>query len=789
MVGTLLGRYRLLEKIGAGGMGVVYRARDERLERDVAVKILPAGTLADEAQRRRFRKEALVLSKLNHANIAMVLDFDTQEGVDFLVMEYVPGETLDDKLARGALPESEVQRLGMQLAQGLVEAHEKWVVHRDLKPGNLQVTPDGQLKILDFGVASLRQPVSETSTTRGLSRATASAASDTGDFAGTVPYMSPEQLSGGKVDARSDVYAAGTVLYEMATGKRPFWEVQGPQLVAAILNQTPPVPTTLNREISPELESVVLKALEKEPDHRYQSARELRMDLERLGTSAPLLAQRPRPRRRRRWLALAGAAAVLVVAGLMLNAYGLRDRFLGRSSRIRSLAVLPIENLSGDPNQEYFADGMTDQLITDLAQITALKVISRTSSMQYKSVRKPLREIARELGVEAIVAGSVLRSGERMRITAQLIRASTDEHIWAQSYDRDVSDFLALQNEVARAITDTIRVTVAPGELASPSQTRKVDPLALEAYLKGRYQYDHSQLESAIASFEQAITIDPGYAQAYAGLARTYCQGSGGVFDSEEALPKAKAAAKRALELDPGLADVYTDFGYFKAFYEWKWQEAEADFKRAIQLHPGGATGHSQYAYYLTLTKRFDEAIVEYRRARELDPLSVAIEIGSLIPLNWGRRYDQAIQAASKVLESRPDDRAAKLIRGQAYLFEKRYAESIAQLRQLVDSGDTGFWDLSSLGSAYARSGNRSEALKILQRMQASPKDMELHAYCVAVLYTALGDKDRAFEWLDKSIESHSEEATAIPVDPLLDALREDPRYKALLPRLGFPAG
>jgi non-specific serine/threonine protein kinase len=446
-------------------MGVVYWARDERLDRDVALKVLPSGTLADEAARKRFRKEALALSQLNHPNIATVYDFDTDQGMDFLVMEYIPGVTLDEKVAAGPLVEQEISRLGTQLAQGLAAAHEVGVVHRDLKPGNVRVTPDGRVKILDFGLAELLRPGDEDKE----ARVTATLSQAQGVM-GTLPYMSPEQLQEKNVDSRSDIYAAGAVLYELATGQRPFVETRGVRLIDAILHQAPPAPTTLNPHVSFQLERIILKALDKDPKRRYPSARELSLDLERLGALPPVPAVLT-PRPVRSWftlLVLALAATALITALVAVNVNGLRDWFRGNpnAASIRSLAVLPLENLSGDKEQEYFVDGMTDELITDLARISSLRVISRTSVMQYKGTNKPLPQIARELNVGAVVEGTVMRSGNRVRITAQLVQAPTDKHLWAETYERDLRNVLALQGDVARDITSKVQVKLTSQEHA-----------------------------------------------------------------------------------------------------------------------------------------------------------------------------------------------------------------------------------------------------------------------------------------------------------------------------------
>src|ERR1017187_6292799 len=484
LVGQTLGHYCIVEKIGAGGMGEVFRAHDQHLDPDVAIKFRPPGTRGDESAHKRFHKEALALSKLNHPNIATIPDFDTQRGVDFLVMEYIPGIMLSEKLAARLLPEKEVISLGTQLAEGLSAAHERGVVHRDLKPGNLRLTADGRLKILDFGLARLRLPVTPTATTERLS--------ETQTMAATLPYMAPEQLLGGEIEARTAIHTAGEVLYEMATGQQPFAQMERSQLIGAILHRPPRPATALNPRLSPELERIISKCLEKEPENRYQSAKELAIDLRRFALPAGSRALASSPASKRRsWLVPACfglTLLALLLVSFAFNLGGIRKRMFGHGNTvIQSIAVLPLENLSHDQQQEYFVDGMTDELITDLARIKGLRVISRTSAMHYKGTRKTLPEIAAELHVDAIVEGSVLREGDRLRVTAQLIHAATDTHLWAESYQRDVRDFWAVQNDVARAIANAIEIKLTPKEQGHAARTDSATFAVHDAYLKGRY--------------------------------------------------------------------------------------------------------------------------------------------------------------------------------------------------------------------------------------------------------------------------------------------------------------
>ncbi|MFQ5816610.1 MAG: protein kinase [Terriglobia bacterium] len=790
MIGKTLGHYRVLEKIGAGGMGEVYRAHDERLDRDVALKVLPAGALADAAARKRFRKEALALSKLNHPNIETVYDFDTQEGVDFLVMEHIGGESLAEKVAQGALGEKEVGRLGMQLAEGMAAAHAAGVVHRDLKPGNLRVTPDGRLKILDFGLAKLLRPVAEPGA------APTESLTETRGITGTLPYMAPEQLRGEEVDARADLWAAGAVLYEMATSQRPFKGKTGYELSSAILNQAPQPPSELNRHVSPELERIILKCLEKDPEHRYQSARELLADFRRLTAPAVEVPRRQVPAGSARLLLRLGGVGLAVVV-LLAVLFGLNVGRVGEwlgmggATRIDSIAVLPLANLSGDPEQEYFVDGMTEALITELSKIGALKVISRTSAMRYKGTDKPLPQIARELGVDAVVEGSVLRVGEQVRITAQLVEAATDRHLWAESYQRGLTDILALQSEVARAIAREIKVTVTPAEEARLARARPVNPEVYELYLRGRYhcaQWTPKEMNKAVEYLQQAIERDPGYAPAHAELATCYTVLA--FFDyllPREAYPKTRAAANKALEIDDRLAEAHVALGGMSWYFEWNLQEAEREYKQAIELNPNHSMAHVWSAYTLGEAGRWEEAVAAARRAQELDPLSLWANNAAGEVFYLKREYDQAIKEFGKNLDLDPNDAGAYYFLAWPYEQKGIYAEAIALLEKAVTLSESVPIYVAGLGHAYALAGKRSEALKILDQLQGQTTLMPPSPFDMALVYIGLGDKEKAFEWLEKAYEERSMRLVFLKEGPRFDSLRSDPRFQDLLRRMNFP--
>ncbi len=751
MIGRTLSHYRILEKIGAGGMGVVHRARDERLGRDVAIKILPAGALDDASARERFRREALALSSLNHPHIATIYDLDRQDGVDFLVMEYIPGRTVAHMVSGKALRESEAASIGCQIVEALEEAHEQGIVHGDLTSENVIVTPKGWVKVLDFGLATLRGPM--------LQGAETAAYTGESVVRGTLPYMAPEQLLQGRADARTDLYALGVLLYEMLTGRLPFHEALAPALIDAICHRAPAPPGTLNPLLSSLTDRVVLRLLHKDPERRYQSAGELSGDLRRICSTGPASFARD-------------------------DAERAADR-----PRIDSIAVLPLENLSGDPEQDYFADGMTEALIAGLAKIQALRVISRTSVMRYKGTRIGLPEIARALDVQAIVEGSVLRSGSRVRITALLVDTETDRHLWAETYERDVGDILSLQAEVAQAIAGEIRISITPQESARFARRSPVDPDAYNAYLKGRYHWEKRSeegLAKALHFFQEAIDRDPTYAPAYSGLADYYITlGNFNLAESHDVYPKAKAAALRGLERDPASAEAYTSLASVKGSYEWDREGAERDFRHAIALNPNYANAHHWYADHLVSLARFEEAMEQIARAQSLDPLSLVMSADAGGYLFYAGRYDEAIAQVLKTLEL--DPRFAPSYRQLGGIYEQKgmFREAIEVFEKARDMSGSATYSLTALAYTYALSGRREEALKMLAQLDEIAKRKYVSLYSLAAVHVALGDFDRAFELLDRAVKAHDRALIWLKVAPRFDRVRSDPRFRAILRTVG----
>jgi len=784
MIGQTLGHYRILEKVAAGGMGVVYRARDEQLDRDVAVKVLPSGTLSDDTARRHFRKEAMALAKLNHPNIETVYEFGTQEGTDFLVMEYVPGETLAGRLSQGMLPEKEVVALGMQIAAALEEAHERGIVHRDLKPANIAITGKGRAKILDFGLAKLLRPVAE---------ATTDTLTDSQAAAGTLPYMPPEQLVGEPVDARADIYTIGAVLYEMATGRRAFREEQTSRLIDAILHQPPVAPRALNPRLSAELETIILKCLDKEPGRRYQSATELLVDLRRLplpssANTVPLPAS-PVWGRVTKLIAY-GVLGLLVLAVALtaMNAGGWRDRLLGRlrTPQIQSLAVLPFENLTGDAEQDYFADGMTEALITNLGQVQALRIISRTSVMKYKAARRPLPDIARELHVDAIIEGSVSHFQNLAQITARLVYAPTDAQLWSKSYQRDLQNVLVMQGEVASAIVGEIKVKLTEQEQARLARAGSVNPAAHEAYLKGNYLRwgTQEQKQRSKEYFEEATRIDPNYAPAYAGLANYYLSNS--ELLPSVTMPQARRYAQKALDLDPALADAHLVLGAVHFIGDRDWVGADHEFKRAIELNPGDSEAHRTYSYYLSALSRKQEAQAEARHAQDLDPLYIVTQVTSGWVFYFAGQYDKAIEQCQKALELDPNSAGAYDCMGSSYLARGMYDQAIAACQQAVKLSEKAPSRAVGLGESYAAAGRKLEAQEVLRQLRERSRQTYVSPVFLARLYLASGEREQALAELNEAFQGSDYHLVWLNVERAFDPLRPDARFQELLHRVGF---
>ena len=773
LIGQVVGHYRILEKLGGGGMGVVYKALDTKLDRSVALKFLPPHLSMDEEAKARFIHEAKAASALDHVNIGYIHEIDeTDDGQLFIAMAFYAGETLKKKITRGPLPIDEALDYAVQIAEGLGRAHEAGIIHRDIKPANVMVTEEGLVKIVDFGLAKM----ADVSLTQ------------TGTTLGTVAYMSPEQAQGEAVDQRTDLWSLGVVLYELLTGERPFRGDYAEAIIYAIRHDEPEPITALRPEVPEDLARIVENLLRKDREARYASAEALLADLQAIkqGEAAEKQAVAPvasgSSSRNRVWIYGGGALVVLVLAAFIAS-----QLFSGGSRSIDSIAVLPLANLSGDPKQEYFSDGMTDALIENLGQIEALRVISRTSVMPYKTDPKPLREVGRALDVAGVVEGTVKSSGDLIEVTVRLYDAATEERLWSGRFERKLENVLTLQREVALAIAREIEIKLKPQEQERLEEAKTVDPEVYELYLWGRnlsYKRTLESLSQAITYFEQAIAKDADFAPAHASLVVPYFMlGASGTLPLEEARSKARQAAEQALALNESLSDAHVAMGVILSMYDWDWSGAERVLKRAISLNPNNTEAIHEYGIYLIRTGKPEEGLNEMKRLLALDPLSPVARRSVAWAYFRNRQYDDAIEYSLRLLDFDPG--YAHMHLGAAYLLKGRYEDAIAALeREEVASTGTGFLALGYLGNAYALSGKRDKALALIEQLEEQPNLATL----VAEIYTGLGQHDEALDWLDRA--SSDEQSTDVLVhqlfDPILNPLRSEPRFQTLLEKMGL---
>ena len=786
LIGMRVGRYSIAGLIGRGGMGTVYRAeREDDFRMQVALKVLKRGTDTEKALS-RFRSERQILAGLQHPNIARLLDGGaTEAGLPYFVMEYVEGAPLLEYAA----PLSIRERLELfrSLCAAVQYAHEKRIVHRDIKPSNVLVNREGVPKLLDFGIAKLLDAAAEGSTT---------SITATGVRPMTPDYASPEQLRGEQVTAASDIYSLGALLYELVTGQR----VQRVTKYTAaeieeICKSDPKRPSAVCPEVDPDLDKIILMALRREPERRYASVEQFAGDIERFLQRQPVHARGERLygiwrflKRNQGRIAAAVVAAGVVAALAASLVMTRRPRELSGGG-IHSVAVLPLENLSGDREQDYFADGITDALISDLAQIHGLRVISRTSAMSYKGASRRLPEIARTLGVQTIAEGSVLRAGNHVRIAVRLVEASKDSPVWSGNYEGELRDVLAVQNQVAAAIAGEIRVALAAPDRARLSRHQRVDLVAYDEFLKGRHDYltefTRESTDRAIAHFHQALKLDPSYAPAYAGLADCYYMVSSMYYAPAEVMPKAKTAALKALQLDDTLGEAHATLALVRSLYEFNRAEAEQGFRRAIELKPSDAQVHLWYSLHLAGLGRFDEAAAQVEEAQRLDPVSPAINAYAGPPLYLAHRYDQAIQRMQPVAEAFPDYIHPHAWLALSYEQKGEWDKAIAEMEKAY-ALDQEPQSLAQLGHIYAGAGRTKDARKVLRQLRELSGQRYVSAYDIALLHAGLGEKEEAFRWLLKVEQDRSEWFAVVNVDPRLEGFHSDPRFASILRSVGL---
>ena len=753
LIGRKVGSFDIVKVIGRGGMGVVYLANDTKLDRSVAIKSIPAKLAEDSTARMRFHREAKILASLNHPNIAVIHDIiEQEEGTGYLVLEYVPGETLAQRIARKPLKLQEVLSIARQIAEAVSKAHDKGIVHRDLKPGNIKITSDGRVKVLDFGLAKAAGSEAEEydSTITRL-----------GSLIGTPSYMSPEQTRGKTTDHRTDIWSFGCILYEMLTTERPFEGDTVSDTIVHVLERQPDW-KALPPDTPENIKSLLYRCLEKDFKHRLQHIGDAVVEIDQ-NLNLPSVSE-------------------------PMSSTSLEISPRQREKRWRRIAVLPFANMSADPDNEYFSDGLAEDLINALVQIKDLRVVARTSAFQFKGQTLDVRELGKRLDVETILEGSVRKAGKQLRITAQLIDTADGYHIWSERYARELEDVFAIQDDIAEKIVGALKVKLVGDQEQQPVKHYTEDVEAYNQYLRGRFHWKKrtpDALSRAINYFERSLTIEPDYAMAHAGLADCYAMmGPYGMMLGCEAMPKAKAAALKALNIDDILPGAHCSLGLVSAIYEYDWQTAEQHYKRAIELDPDFAIAHAWYAWFLLVpTARFDEAEVEAKHALELDPVNPAIDVTLGFVYHMQKQDGKAIEAFQKVFELDPDHPSGNLWAADSYIAQSRYCEAIAAYER------SGAFNCALAGRALAYSmlGKKEVSQKLLDDLKSTiQQGAPGVAAWIARSFAQLGEIDLAFEYLEKAYQDRDTQIVWLKVDPFYDPLRLDRRFNTLLRRMNL---
>ena len=791
MIDETISHFRVIEKLGAGGMGVVYKAIDIRLDRPVALKFLPDNMVQDSQALERFRREAQAASVLNHPAICTIYDIGEQDGRGFIAMEFIDGETLRSHIHGKALPLEEMLKLGIQIAEALDAAHAEGIIHRDIKPANIFVTKRGQAKVLDFGLAKL--------VPKGVGKADADFEGEVPDptsivgvISGTPSYMSPEQVRGDTLDPRTDIFSLGLLLYEMATGRQAFSGGTGGMIIEAILTRSPVPARTINPDIPPRLEEIINEALHKDRDQRYQHAADIRTDLQRVerGTDSG-------------WrTADEDAESVLITTTSCLHSTR-KQRARNSTAQtatlrpervskvIDSLAVLPFENASRDPEHEYLSDGIAGSLINILATVPKLRVMAQSTVFRYKGRRIDPQAVGRELNVRAVLTGRIMQSGGSLRIGSELVDVATGSQLWGAQYDRKPGDIFAIQDDISNEISGKLRLKLTRAEKKRLTKRQTDDAEAYRLYLKGRHHWNRwteDGFYKAIEYFEQAVEKDPGYALAYTGLADSYVLlGWNGYLPPKEAFPKGKMAAMEALRLDPDLGEARTPLAAVLWLHDWQWQEAQMEFERSLALNPAHPTANHWYAEYLMTMGRHVEAIARMQNSQELDPLSLIISVAIGWAFYMARRYDDAIEQLRRTVELDPNYPVTYWILGLLLRKIGSYELAIAEGEKGVKlSGGSSLMN-AALAQTFATAGRRKKAIQILDHLRNLTKQKYVASYFFAGIHIGLGEDERAIEYLEKSYEEHSHWLIYLHIDPSMDGLRSNPRFQSLLRRVGLP--
>ena len=811
-----LSHYRIVSKLGAGGMGEVYLAEDTKLDRRVALKILPAEVAADQTRMRRFVQEARAASALNHPNIITIHEIEQLDSMNFIATEFIDGETLRQRI-RAGMKLAEILDVAIQTASALAAAHAASIIHRDIKPENIMVRRDGIVKVLDFGLAKL----TERSATDSVdTEAPTSFKTDPGTVVGTAVYMSPEQARGTEMDLRTDIFSLGVVLYEMVAGRLPFEGLSSSEVVASLLSEKEPQPLArYSREAPAELERIVSKALRKNREERYQTIKDLQLDLQSLKqeleferklersvppdakTAARMVGQareetvassaRPTVGESPMGQKALSKTSVIAVAGLFIIGLGVGGYLYFKSSpsgAIRSIAVLPFANTSNNPDTEYLSDGISESLINSLAQMPGMKVIARSSSFQYKGKDVDAQKIAKALGVEAILMGRVAQRGDTLLISVEMVDARDKTQVWGEQYNRKTADILQIQSEISREVAEKLRLRLTTGEQLQLVRRERANPQAYELLLKGRF-HEHrggtEDLRRAVEYYQQAIAVDSTYGPAYAALSLSYNDLVGySLLDPKEFMPKAEAAARKALELEESLDEAHLALATLKTS-TWQWVDAEREFKRAIELNPNLFRAHNTYSAYLSAVGRHEEAISEMKRAQELDPLSLFADAELGFALYKARKYDQALEVLKKSLELDPNYPLTHTYLALTYAAKGMPAEAIAEHKESMRLGINTPGMQIYLGAAYAQAGDLGAAQKILRQLEASREYVSPGE--LPVLYAALGKREAAFASFEKAYQARDQQLQYLGIEPAFDGLRSDARFKDLMRRVGLP--